>query len=206
MTFAAGSKILLPFDGSEPAVDAARHVAMHAKASKVHLLNVQDAIIPGSAFAAASYVIVQWHRRHGETILRSATEILAAGDLLIEPEVAFGRPAQTICRFARARACNVIVLGTRARHPLVSLFSGSVACEVTRGSTVPVLLLRSARAASTPVPAISINRERSAPAFCISSRGPVHPRPLPLSCSRAAAWRWMQKEKARCRFRMSSNS
>lgn len=145
MTYIASTTILLPFDGSEAAIQAARHVAARAKASKVHVLNVQDALIPDSAFATASYAIAQWHLREGESILRRAMEILAPGELLIQPEVAFGRPAETICRVARRSGCSLIVLGTRARHPLVSLFGGSVASRVTRESPVPVLLVRSAR-------------------------------------------------------------
>jgi nucleotide-binding universal stress UspA family protein len=145
MTYIASTNILLPFDGSEAAIHAVRHVAARAKASKVHVLNVQDAAVPDSAFAAASYAIVQWHLREGEAIVRHAMDILSASELLVDPEVAFGRPAETICRVARARGCSLIVLGTRARHPLVSLLSGSVACRVTRESPVPVLLVRNTR-------------------------------------------------------------
>lgn len=145
MAFFSSARILLPFDGSEAAVHAARHVAAHAKASKVHVLNVQDVLMPDSAFAAAGYAITQWHRRKGEEILRGAMEILAHGELLVEPEVAFGRPVETIFRAAREGGSSVIVLGTRARHPLVELFSGSVAARVARESPVPVLLVRSAR-------------------------------------------------------------
>jgi len=160
MSFTTGATILLPFDGSEASIHAARHVAANARASKVLVLNVQRLMLPDSAFTAAPESIVEWHRKAGEETLRPAQDILACGNVLIELAVAFGPRVESICRVARERACSVIVVGTRARHPLVNLFSGSVSCRVARESPIPVLMVRSNR---SPVMRMPRYEERRAP-------------------------------------------
>jgi nucleotide-binding universal stress UspA family protein len=145
MAFTPYATILLPFDGSDPSIHAARHVAAHAKASRVLVLNVQEAIVAGPDGATAAHATHQERLLTAERILREAERILAAGDMLIGRQVAFGEPAECICRAARERACSIIVLGARARDSLEAFSSGSIASRVVRESPVPVLLVRGGR-------------------------------------------------------------
>ena len=149
--------IILPYDGSPAAENAARYVARHVKGTdvSVHLVNLQGPVLPDPALAHAARAIVAWHRDEGQRRLRSGRDILAAEGIPHTHEVAFGEESETIARIARERGAGLVVMGTRARHPLVSLVLGSVSSRVTRASPVPVLLVRdehrhSARSADQP--------------------------------------------------------
>ena len=67
-------------------------------------------------------------------------------------EVAFGPSAETIARLAEERECSLIVMGTRGRHPMVNLFTGSVPSRVVQRARVPVMLVRQATDARLHLP------------------------------------------------------
>jgi nucleotide-binding universal stress UspA family protein len=50
--------------------------------------------------------------------------------------------APTIARISKEAGCDLIVMGTRARHPLVELVAGAVTARVRRASDVPVVLVK----------------------------------------------------------------
>jgi nucleotide-binding universal stress UspA family protein len=54
-----------------------------------------------------------------------------------------GNPADEILALAREHAASLIVMGTHARHGIARMFIGSTTEAVLRGSTSPVLTLRS---------------------------------------------------------------
>ena len=66
-----------------------------------------------------------------------------------EAEVARGRPAEAIVRFAEERDVDLIVMGTHGRSGLQHVFLGSVAEKVVRQAPCPVLTVRYKRSAVT---------------------------------------------------------
>ena len=136
--------ILLPFDGSPASIEAVKYVARHVLGTgiAVHLINVQDALLPDPALLHAARAKMAWHRDEGHRQLRVGRDILAAHGIPHTFEVAFGREAETIARVAASRGYRLVVMGTRGRHPLVNLVAGSVPSGVMRMTKVPVLLVR----------------------------------------------------------------
>jgi nucleotide-binding universal stress UspA family protein len=76
--------------------------------------------------------------------------MLEAHHVRYDAEVAFGPPVPVITRLAEERGCDLIVMGTRARHPLLEFFTRSVSARVRRTSRVPVMLVRDESPAAPP--------------------------------------------------------
>ena len=136
-------RVLLPFDGSRASLHAVRHVARSLEGldAKVLLLNVQQVVVDAEMLYAARS-IAHVHRQEGEALLRPAMAILERHGIRHEAEVAFGPPAAVIARLAEERHYALIVMGTRARNPIVEFFARSVAVRVRRKTRVPVMLVR----------------------------------------------------------------
>lgn len=125
-------RILLPSDGSEPAVQAQYHARLLARAfdAAVDLLAVtSDASTGKEQFAGAAAHLdgVTW-----ETVTRS------------------GRPATEILAYADESSCDVIVMGTHGRTGLERAITGSVTERVLRRSAVPVFTVRPGEETTPP--------------------------------------------------------
>jgi nucleotide-binding universal stress UspA family protein len=136
-------KILLPSDGSAASLHAARRLArdLRGREASVLLLNVQPVYVDAEVIHLGDSIL-EAHRRAGEAALRGPIEILAAAGIPYEARVAFGPVAEVIARMAKDAECSLIVMGTRARHPLVELFARHVPARVLRRSDTPVVLVR----------------------------------------------------------------
>ena len=136
-------KVLLPSDGAPAARAAARHVARNLEGldARVLLLNVQRVYVDAEMLHLGRSIL-NVHREEGEAALRDAAEILAASGIEHEAQVVFGPPAETVVRIAESAGCDAIVMGARARHPLVELLTRSVPSRVLRRSRIPVMLVR----------------------------------------------------------------
>lgn len=139
-------KILLPVDGSEGSLRAARHVAGLAALApglEVHLLSVQP---PGDDWMVRRSFrpeeLAEMEREWAEAALAPAREILEAADVNTVEHVAQGEVPQTIVRLAEELACDQIVMGTRGQSPLGGLLLGSVATKVLHLSPLPVTLVK----------------------------------------------------------------
>lgn len=146
------STILFPFDGSPASLEALRRLARGSIVAgrKVLLVNVQSAYIDAELSHAGRWV-ADMYRREGHAILRPAIEALREAGVAYQAEVVFGAPAPTILRRARERGCELIVMGTRALHPLAEVFTRSVPSRVLRESPVPVMLVPRAEDVWHPV-------------------------------------------------------
>ena len=136
-------KVLLPSDGSAASLQAARHVARNLEGldAKVLLLNVQQLYVDAEMLHMGR-AILNLHHSEGEDALRESAEILAASGVEYHPQVGFGPVADVIVHTAEKAKADAIVMGTRARHPLVELVTRSVPARVLRRSRVPVTLVR----------------------------------------------------------------
>ncbi len=67
-------------------------------------------------------------------------------------EIVTGASAESIVNYARERGMDLIVMGTHGRSGLAHLLIGSVSEKVVRTAPCPVMTVRRAPAARTPVP------------------------------------------------------
>jgi nucleotide-binding universal stress UspA family protein len=70
------------------------------------------------------------------------TDRARVGNLVIDSIITEGDPAEKILESAAARHVGLIVVGTHGRRGLRRLFVGSVAENVVRRSSVPVIVIR----------------------------------------------------------------
>lgn len=139
--------ILIATDGSELATDAAQHGIALAKSlgAKVTALKVSepfywyDANIP----AAAQPGIVQAARQEAEAILAGVAKAAKSAGVACETlHVEKGPPYLSIIETARAKNCDLIVMGSHGRSGVEALFLGSHTLKVLTHSKIPVLVCR----------------------------------------------------------------
>jgi nucleotide-binding universal stress UspA family protein len=75
-----------------------------------------------------------------ETELRALKERLATRGIAVETACIVGEPREVIPEFARERGHDLIVTGSHGRRGLRRFFLGSVAEQVVRAASVPVLV------------------------------------------------------------------
>jgi nucleotide-binding universal stress UspA family protein len=140
-------KILLPFDGSMPAINAVKLVielSTQGLATSVVLANVQE---PASLYelvvAHDPQVIEQVSAAAGANILQPAQALLDAAGIAFECEVATGDPAHTLVDILENYGCDMVVMGASGTSTLRSALLGSVSNEVLHAAGVPVMIVKS---------------------------------------------------------------
>ncbi len=140
-------RILMPIDGSEPALRAVDHVLKNAGLLKsppeIHLLNVQIALRQGvTAFVSAAQ-IEGYHRDEGMKALAVARAKLDSAGVPHQFHIGVGEePADVIARYAREKKCDQIVMGTRGLGSVAGVLLGSVATKLMHLTEVPVQLVK----------------------------------------------------------------
>ncbi|NML18212.1 universal stress protein [Azohydromonas caseinilytica] len=143
------ARILVPVDGSDTAARGLVEAIGLAQALKstlvlLHVVNdipmmVEMAPVTSSAEMHASFV------KYGQDLLaRSSRQAQQAGvraEAVLQ-EIVSGRIGTFIAEEAKARDCQLIVMGTHGRRGLSRLTMGSDAELVVRHALVPVLLVR----------------------------------------------------------------
>ena len=143
------TRILVAFDGSEPALRAVRHVAELAKLLKsvdALLLYVERSIpMRDRLFNGRPSEVQRLEaplREAGQELLAPAKDILTRAGIHATVHVEFGDPCQVIAEHAKLHHCDMVVMGTHGRGALGSLVLGSVATKVLHLAHVPVTLVR----------------------------------------------------------------
>ena len=139
-------KILLPFDGSDSALDAVRfaiRMAGEGLNTRIVLANVQE---PASLYelmvAHDPQVIEQVSAAAGANTLQPAQALLDAAGLSYEIEVASGDPAHTLVDILENYGCDLVVIGASGTSALRSALLGSVSNEVLHAAGVPVMIVK----------------------------------------------------------------
>lgn len=143
-------KILLPVDGSAPALAAVQHALTLAddglQASFV-LINVQE---PPSLYEVVvthdTDRLQQLRQGAGVDVLQAAEALLAASGFDYESEIAGGEPASLLVDLIENYGCDAVVMGARGIGEPHATGLGSVAEALLAHSPVPVTVVRSARA------------------------------------------------------------
>ncbi len=138
--------ILVPFDGSEPALRAVEYAAKLAKAGDNHAIVVLNVQAPAPSFWPEKLVNEDMLRAHyaseGAKTLEAAERRLREVGVPFRSEVRAGLAGDTIAEFARDERVDSIMMGTRGMGAVGSLVMGSVAQKVVHLTALPVTLVK----------------------------------------------------------------
>ena len=144
-----GGQLLCPLDGSDFAELILPHTIALAEALAldIHLLSVtKPGTIPMAPFGTASLLgdarDLAFEEESREKYLRGVAERCPAGTST--RVVSDMSAAGATLEIAREPGCSAIAIATHARSGFKRLMLGSVADEVLRGATVPVLMFKPA--------------------------------------------------------------
>lgn len=139
-------RLLAPVDGSEVskrAIDQLlKGLGGYKEPAEIHLLNVQHPLHADVSMFVGSDQIRQFHHDEGMKALRPARERLDAAAVPYAFHIGIGDPAVVISQYAKEKACDQIILGTRGLGAVAGILLGSVATKVIHLSDVPVLLVK----------------------------------------------------------------
>jgi len=139
--------ILIPIDGSELSRRAATKAIELAKLcqGKIIVLHVippfQTIAYMGALLAATEFAYNEQAKTDGEQYLAEIRTMAEAAGVPFEGEADFGeQPNETILAVAKARQCDLIVMGSHGRRGMTRLLLGSETQKVLLGSNIPVLV------------------------------------------------------------------
>lgn len=147
ITKSAGLKIknlLVPIDFSERSIDLLEYArALTGQfGADLHLVHVYEPDYPlssvmGMPLALPPVQVAQGVRRHLKDVAKKRCLDLWPGNV----HAIKGRPFEEICRLARAKAIDLIVVSTRGNTGLKHLLLGSTAERIVRYSPCPILVV-----------------------------------------------------------------
>ena len=139
-------KILLPIDGSPPALAAVQHALWLVRQgldAELLLANVQE---PATFYEMLTTrdpeVVKRASAEAGLHLLQPAAELCCTAGVAFELEVALGDPANTLNDIVDRFQCDAIVMGARGHGAMSSALLGSVSQQVTHDAQVPVTIVQ----------------------------------------------------------------
>ena len=138
------NKILVPTDFSKHSEKALRYgVELAIKFSaEVHLLHTFE-IVP-MAYGEGGFIPIDSSEEIAEAAKQHLDKLTieSVGQLVVTRAVTQGRPFVEIVRYAKQKEIDLIVLGTHGRGAISHMLLGSVAEQVVRKASCPVLVVR----------------------------------------------------------------
>ncbi len=131
-------KILIPIDGSDKSMQAARHGA--ELAAKIGASITLIHVIPILPVDIRSLVMDKVNAQ-GQELLDKAARDLNKYKVHIKTEMITGHPADAICRKVKASKYDLIIMGSRGLSTVKGYLMGSVSGAVTSHSSCPVLIV-----------------------------------------------------------------
>ena len=146
-------RILVPLDGSKLAECALPHAEALAKGcdtEKVILVSVTERLQGYRAFEDPSQPLGQRlapeafgkKETQAQRYLGRIAKAMEAKGIKVDTDVLLGDPAEEIIICAKHHECDLIVMSSHGRSGVSRWTHGSVADRVSRGSPVPVLIVR----------------------------------------------------------------
>lgn len=138
--------ILVPYDGSEPSIDALNRAIWLAslspttKLTVVNVVHMQPVVVADMTFFPnKEYQLLM--QQHADALLESVKDKLT-GLKDTNVIVLAGPPASTIVNYAETEHCDLIVMGSRGLSTIKELMLGSVSHNVVQSAKVPVLIVK----------------------------------------------------------------
>jgi nucleotide-binding universal stress UspA family protein len=140
-------KVMLPFDGSQNALRAVKHVIQFAQAgSKVSVQLVhahEEPLLYGElGIFVSKEQLAELQKKHSEGLLAPAEKLLRDAKVPFEKEILVGSIAERITTRAKELGCHAIVMGTRGMGSIGNLLMGSISTKVVHLASVPVTLVK----------------------------------------------------------------
>jgi len=139
-------RILIPVDGSEPALNAVKALLdarRYDPVERVDLLTVQIPLKAGAFGSGLSQEEIDaYHQEEGEAAVEAARALLTQAGVPFETHIQAGAAAETIARVAEETGANEIFMGTRGLGSVSALFMRSVATGVLSLTELPVTLVK----------------------------------------------------------------
>jgi nucleotide-binding universal stress UspA family protein len=140
-------RIIVPVDGSEVAKRAAKKALALAQASDIQvvvmhvLFTVPDLPSPDAYPGALRYQEMhEFIQKEGQLYLDEIEELGNQMGVKVSKKLVEGHPAEEIIK--EARADDLIVMGSKGRTGLDRLLMGSVAENVARHASCPVMIVK----------------------------------------------------------------
>src|SRR6202035_5741230 len=137
--------VLIPIDFSKPSLEPIEYALPLIKrfGAALHLVHVFEPDYPLSSMVAMPLIVPELEvgrrvRRHLKDVAKKYSIELSRENI----HAIKGRPFEEVCRLARDRAIDLIVMSTRGNTGLKHLALGSTAERVVRHSPCPVLVVR----------------------------------------------------------------
>ena len=148
-------RVLLPLDGSEMAEQALPHAVGLAErfGAELVLLRILEPFplvrgITPADLAAIRQQSDEWAEEYFDRLI----DDLQRQGIAVRTASAEGRPSVMITQYAEENQVDMIVICSRGRSGLSRWLMGSVADRVTRGASVPVLLVKAQKTEATEEP------------------------------------------------------
>jgi nucleotide-binding universal stress UspA family protein len=150
------ARLLVPFDGSEPALAAlqlAIAIAQDGAAITVMTVVDEEAVVTQSATTVVAFdptPLFEALDQQAHALLADARVRCSADGITAVLETVHDAPVAGIVSLTDAHTCDLVIMGTHARQGVARAFIGSTTEGVLRSSQVPVLTVR---AGDLPAPA-----------------------------------------------------
>lgn len=150
-------RVLMPTDFSEGSLEAFRYAVKAAAAvsARLFILHVMERSVYSMDFAMTHPDISPEVRRRTADLLAAWVAPAKKRGVVAKGSLVVGIPFEAICREAKRRKADVIIMGTHGRTGLAHLMLGSNAERVVRLAPCPVVTVK----ASARTPA-GISRRR----------------------------------------------
>ncbi|ELZ06600.1 universal stress protein [Natrialba aegyptia] len=136
--------ILVAYDGSAPAQQAAEYAFTTHADDEIILLRVVEAA-DGSTGASINYaqdLLKEEEDTAADTLRDEATELANSENVQFTTETVVGRPDREIVAFAEENDVDQIVVGSHGRSGVSRVLLGSVAERIARRAPMPVTIVR----------------------------------------------------------------
>ncbi len=158
--------ILHPTDFSEPSEFAFRLAGALARDYQAQLIILHVAPMP--AFAFGQGIVLPEHNCHPQALEDKIQQFQSCGfPIPLDYQTREGNPAIAILQVAKEAQADLIVMGTYGRRGLSRFLMGSVAEQVVRDASCPVLTVKTPVAAAASE--LGRSRAEAAPAVEASS-------------------------------------
>jgi len=136
--------VLVPYDGSRPAQQAAEHAVDNWGDEELVFLRVIEAA-SGSLEAGVDMIKENLKQKRDEgpaELSEALRETLHESDIEFHVETVVGKPSKEIVSFAEEHDITHIVMGSHGRTGASRVLLGSVAQNVVRRAPTPVTVVR----------------------------------------------------------------